>query len=71
MQAVISTWFNLEKTIFKPKNETIYGTNDHFMFKICRVHCPRNDQTPPLKKATGSTSRNKQRRAKRGQDFVQ
>ena len=29
MQAVVSTWLNLEKTIFKPENKTIYGTNDH------------------------------------------
>ena len=30
MQAVISSWLNLEKTIFKPENETIYGTNGHY-----------------------------------------
>ena len=29
MQAVISNWLNLEKTIFKPENKTIYGTNDN------------------------------------------
>ena len=28
MQAVISSWLNLEKTIFKPENETLYWTND-------------------------------------------
>ena len=29
MQAVISSWLNLVKIIFKPENETIYSTNDH------------------------------------------
>ena len=29
MQAVISSWLNLEKIIFKPENETIYSTNDN------------------------------------------
>ena len=29
MEAVISSWLNLEKIIFKPENETIYSTNDH------------------------------------------
>ena len=29
MQAVISSWLNLVKIIFKPENETIYNTNDH------------------------------------------
>ena len=49
MQAVTSSWLNLEKTIFKPENEIIYGTNDHmwrlkfaeYRFqekeKLCRV----------------------------------
>ena len=48
MQAVISSWLNLEKTIFKPENKTIYDTNDHLwrlkftecyvqeMKKLCR-----------------------------------
>ena len=30
MQAVISSWPNLEKTIFKTENKTMNGTNDHF-----------------------------------------
>ena len=29
MQAVISSWLNLVKIIFKPENETIYSMNDH------------------------------------------
>ena len=31
MQAVsmISSWLKLDETIFKPENETVYGTNDH------------------------------------------
>ena len=29
MQAVISSWLNLEKTIFKSENETIYHRNDN------------------------------------------
>ena len=29
MQAVISSWLNLVKIIFKPENKTIYSTNDH------------------------------------------
>ena len=53
MQAVISSWLNFEKIIFKPENQTIYGTNDHL--------CSRNEKTLPLRKATGSTSRSKQR----------
>ena len=26
---MISSWLKLDETIFKPENETIYGTNDH------------------------------------------
>ena len=29
MQAVIYSWLNLVKIIFKLENETIYSTNDH------------------------------------------
>ena len=29
MQAVISSWLNLEQIIFKPESKTIYSTNDH------------------------------------------
>ena len=48
MQAVISSWLNLGKIIFKPENETINSTNDHLwrlkfaeycvqkMKKLCR-----------------------------------
>ena len=42
MQAVVSSWLNLEKIIFKTENETIYSANDHLwcfvqeMKKFCR-----------------------------------
>ena len=39
MQTVISSWLNLEKTIFKPENETIYGTNDHLRYLKFAVCC--------------------------------
>ena len=29
MEAMTSSLLNLEKNIFKPENETIYGMNDH------------------------------------------
>ena len=64
MQAVISSWLNLEKTIFKPENETtIYSADDHFI--ICGVLCQRNEKTLPLRKVTGSTSHSKQREGQR------
>ena len=31
MQIVSSSWLNLEKTISKPENETVQGTNDHLL----------------------------------------
>ena len=39
MQAVISSWFNLKKTIFKPENETMYGTNDHLWHLKFAEYC--------------------------------
>ena len=50
MRAVISSWLNLEKIIFKSENE---------------VFCSRNEKILPFRKATGSTSRSKQRGGKR------
>ena len=63
MQAVISSWLNLEETSHFQIKKRNYIRHEWLIvvFKIRRVHCPRNDKTPPLKKATGKTSRSKQK----------
>ena len=66
MQAVISSWLNLEKIIFKPENESIYSTNDHlWRLKFAKCFVQEMKKILPLKKATGSTSRSKQSEGKR------
>ena len=70
MQAVTSSWLNLAKTIFKPDNRTLHGTNDHLWRKIRGVLCPRNEKTLPLRKATGSTSCSKQREWQRENNIL-
>ena len=39
LQAVISSWFNLEKTIFKAENKTIYTTNNHLRHLKFAEYC--------------------------------
>ena len=65
MQAVISSWLNLEKIIFKPGNETIYSTNITCEFKTCGVLCSRNEKILLLRKMTGSTNGSAQKEGKR------
>ena len=66
MQAVISTWLNLEKIIFKPENESIYITNDHLWgLKFAKCFVQEMKKILPLKKSTGSKSRSKLREGKR------
>ena len=60
MQAVISSWLNLEKIIIKPENENYIRQEWSLVtFKIRRVLCPRNGNT--LRKATWRISFSKQR----------
>ena len=67
MQAVISSWLNLVKIIFKPENETIYIQQQRSLvtFKIRKVLCSRNEKILPLRKVTGSTNHSKQREGKK------
>ena len=39
MQAVVSSWLNLQKTIFKPENKTMYGMNDHLWHLKFAEYC--------------------------------
>ena len=75
MQALISSWLNLEEIIFKPENEIIYSTNDHlWRLKFAKYFVQQMQKNLPLRKVTGSTSRSKQReerREKKELDFVQ
>ena len=52
MQAVISSWLNLEKTIFKPEKKRNYIRHEwsFVTFKICGVLCPRTEKTLLLRK---------------------
>ena len=66
MQAVISSWLNLVKTIFKPENETINRKNDHLRHLKFAENCVQEmKKILPLRKVIGSTSRKKQREGQR------
>ena len=80
MEVIVNTVFDASNDtllaklgdIFKPENETIYSTNDHFVtFKIGGVQFSRNKKTLPLRKATGSASCINREKAKSEQHFVQ
>ena len=57
MQAVISSWLNLVKIIFKPENETIYSTNDHlWRLKFAKYVVQEMKKIMSMRKVTGSTT---------------
>ena len=57
--------FNLEKAIFKPENESIYGTNDHLwrlkFYVMPQGTVSKNFKNSAVEEGEGSTSRSKQR----------
>ena len=55
---------NLEKTIFKPENETIYFTNDHLRLLNLWSTVSKNWKTF-AQEGKGRTSRSKQREGQR------
>ena len=61
---------NLEKTIFKPENETIYFTNDHLWRLILRGTVSRNWKISAAQEGKESTSRSKQREGQRDNNIL-
>ena len=57
MEAVISSWLNFVKIIFKPENETIYSTNDHlWRLKFAKYVVQEMKKIMLMRKVKGSTT---------------